>query len=431
MEKSKKIKIAVATAVAIIIAGLSFGIGFYVSRVTQSSRIKTLESLMNMIDENYVNVKYNAETGEYETVEFSDSDYVNAIVGMLDPYSDFFTSSEYKEYIEQLNGVYLGIGTKFLKAEADKLIVYDVAGNSPAEKAGIKVGDKLVKAVYAGTETVFTSYDHYKATLASVPQSTAFSLYVEGKAEPYIVSREAYVESYVWYKDKTSSYSFLSTEHGKSPVGTVGVQAMPELDENTAYIKFGEFNGEAGKQFGEAMTYLRARGKSKLVLDLRGNGGGLLSILQEVAEYLITDANNSGSLLVSQAQGKNGFAINYKTSQNKYQPINIAVLADSGSASATESLIGAMLSYGTLSKSNLIITKNADGSAKTYGKGIMQSLFFDNGLGFVVKQTAAIVYWPDGTCIHSRGIETTTENGIENQVGTDAQLNRALEVLNG
>ena len=123
----------------------------------------------------------------------------------------------------------------------------------------------------------------------------------------------------------------------------------------------------------------------------------------------------------------------FKTNKNNYSPLEIVVLANGGSASATECLIGAMISYGTLDYNHLVITKQGEEeNAKTFGKGIMQTTFVSTS-GTATKLTTAYIFWPDKTtCIHDKGIVALKENSVsENEnVFIDNALLRAIEILN-
>ena len=150
-----------------------------------------------------------------------------------------------------------------------------------------------------------------------------------------------------------------------------------------------------------------------------------MHVLTEVASMLIYNGGQKSSL-IARAIGKKSVE-DFNTGKNAYMLENfdrVAVIANNNTASASECLIGAMLHYGDkFGKENLVIETGADGVAKTYGKGIMQTTYMLI-TGGAFKLTTAKVVWPDGqTCIHGKGIIATGENAVP--IGVDA-VARAL-----
>jgi carboxyl-terminal processing protease len=242
----------------------------------------------------------------------------------------------------------------------------------------------------------------------------------------YLVSKESFVESYVRIVDDTVSIDF-SSNFGERPIDTRTV-GDPNLPSDTALIKFTAFNGDAYEEFLTAMPYLKNSGKTKLILDLRNNGGGYMKKFTAIASLFI---NNGGkrSNVVAIVKYNNNRNEEYKTSTNAYVPLDkIVVLANENTASASECLIGALLHYGALSMDNIVVT-NADydgtGVNATYGKGIMQTTYASNW-GTALRVTTARIFWPDGkTCIHGVGVKATAQNSTTYANG----LTRALALV--
>ena len=118
-------------------------------------------------------------------------------------------------------------------------------------------------------------------------------------------------------------------------------------------------------------------------------------------------------MVVASYQGKRDSGTFKSGANNFFEHLTaISVIANERSASASECLIGALICYGDIfSADRLIIEKNLDGVAKTYGKGIMQTTYkLISGGAF--KLTTARILWPDGTCIHGKGIYTSEENSV-------------------
>ena len=204
-------------------------------------------------------------------------------------------------------------------------------------------------------------------------------------------------------------------------------ERIEALGDKTALIRLDGFEGDVASQLEKAIQIMKDNNRTKLILDLRNNGGGYMSILTKVAKHLIY--NGGKKTLIAYSKGKTENESFYMENGVRNDFIeNIAVLANEGTASASECLIGAMLYYGEkFSIDNLVIEKNSEGTAKTYGKGIMQSTykFLD---GSALKITTAKILWPDKeTCIHLKGILPIDANATEKGVSA---IQRAVQILN-
>jgi C-terminal processing protease CtpA/Prc len=242
----------------------------------------------------------------------------------------------------------------------------------------------------------------------------------------FTLNKTAYRVSYVTYYDNEIKYCFESENNESLTAKTYYGKGNSMLDSDTAYIAFAGFEGRADVQMINALAKMKERGRTKLILDLRGNGGGRMDILTEIAGALIY-CNGKNNFAVAIAEGTRDKSTFY-SGKNRYNTAitSISVLADKHSASASECLIGAMIHYGgAFSRDKLIIEKDESGKATTYGKGIMQTTYGLIG-GGALKLTTARMLWPDGTtCIHGKGITAKAENQVEK----DQVLSRALEVL--
>lgn len=204
------------------------------------------------------------------------------------------------------------------------------------------------------------------------------------KAKEVTLRNENYIPRYV------TAYDSESPEMAK-----VGLPA------DTLYLDFKSFMGKSDKQFASIMSTFKEEGKSKLVLDLRYNGGGLLDILETLGSYLVRDPQNpdAANVLVGSQRFRNKSAVEYRTKDNFYASTGISeivVLANGNTASASEALIGAMDSYGTLT---------GYVGTTSYGKGIMQQYFYfkQMQISYALKLTTAQLYLPDGRTIHGVG----------------------------
>jgi len=264
--------------------------------------------------------------------------------------------------------------------------------------------------------------------LKGIGENVLFTLYIERQGTEIEISlaKEIFVSSYVLYKDNQKTYSFSSTGQEK-PIGKESEGGISLLENDTAYIKFVKFEGDSANQLKIALEYMQARNKTKLILDLRKNGGGQLSILKEVGSYLLYKQGVSCPVVTYSKDVNNNYNCYTVSGNNYFHSIEkISVIADNGTASASECLIGALTYYqGAYSSDYLVISKD-NGIAKTYGKGIGQTTYLNTLTGEAVKFTTEYMYWPDKTtCIHGKGIQTSAQNSVEDK---DA-IQKANQVL--
>ena len=394
-KKPSAAKVIMSVILAIAVCFVSFGAG-YLTKSCSSGDYTELEWALDVIKANYYDLD---EDGNLK--DFTVDDYLSLISSeLLDPYSGYMNEEQYKDFVSSGEGNAYGIGVRISSAEADTLKIVSVSGNSPMEKACFILGiDPVGKKIVAVSDAdgsnyeAASDYETFSKNLAGYEAHTEFKIYLEGVGQGITVSRDAYIESYVSYYDSEKTYLFRSDNYADTPEGKEFDGGMSGIPADTAYIKFDEFNGDATSQMAGALKYMQKRGKTRLILDMRNN----------VEEY--------------------------KTSANRYVPLEkLTVMANEGSASATECLIGALITYGELSYDNFIVTSEGTPDTvngnRTYGKGIMQKTFLSNH-GSAIKLTSAYIYWPDKTTnIHKKGIFAPAENSV---TFTDG-LEKALEV---
>ncbi len=423
MTKTRKI---LAIVLAVLVAGAFFGAGYLTNELIKPDFDET-NWMLETIDENAL--VFDEETGEIRKI--TDEEYAKATIkglqamGLLDGYSAYYNAEEYSDVISTSKGNAYGIGVGFYKKSN---VVGKVSFNSPLYKAtnGIDVSGKTITALRSKSGEVHTvnSYTDLQTGLSGYANGVEFYITIDGN--DYLVSKEAFVESYVRYVDNTVSIEF-SSDYGEKPQDT-RIAGNPNLPSDTAYIQFTAFNGNAYDEFVTVMNYLKNSGKTKLILDLRNNGGGYMDKLTAIASLFIDNGGKKNNV-VAISKNNDNVTTEFKTSANTYIPLNkMVVLANENTASASECLIGALVHYGALSMDNIVVT-NADydgtGTNATYGKGIMQTTY-PSGSGTAVKLTTARIYWPDGeTCIHGVGVKATAQNST---AYSDA-LTRALELI--
>ena len=415
---------------AIGLAALVFFSGMLTTWLCLDDGIRTLIKIKKTIDKEYYQ---DISDDEFYRVLFS---AIND--DLLDPYSEYMTAEEYRALEQSLAGGHSGIGVMFSVLSEDgkeQMMVYRVVENSPAEEAGLRFGDQIVGFGKSQTELTYSvDFDkEFKPFLEGLAESTPFYLAVQrGDVQTVVkLSKEYYVENYVSYRTNKTSYGFTGenaltyTEKG---------QALSCLPDDTACIKLSQFTGNAAAGFDCVMEQFKADGMKNLVLDLRENGGGYLDYVQYISRYFCKNSTENAPLMTVADYGEKQEY--YRASGNVYYEYfaadsRIVVLADNGTASASECLIGCMVDYGTIAYTDICLSKRG-GEAKTYGKGIMQTTFYlDASKTDFLKLTTAELKWPvSGKSIHGRGV--LPEDGaltVEEYSDLEKELENAIQIL--
>lgn len=446
-QKKKKKVLHVLLAVAIAVS--CFFAGFFTYSLCLDKEIRTLIRVKNKIQKEYyqevsdeafydavfASINKAQEEGKCTTEEeFYQAVYAGINNDVLDEYSQYMTEEQFETMRVQATGRQVGIGIYFLSTTND-LKVYRVAGNSPAEDAGIQKDD-VITAVGKNAESL-TPCDDRKTLngyLATLDAESGFYLQwrtVDNVVRGAQIQQKNYVENYVFYKTNEKSYGFESG--GTHKIKMVG-EPLPYLDDDTAYIKLVQFNGNADSVFDKAMAVFTLQEKKNLILDLRGNGGGYMNIMQSIASYFCKNSKEACPIaaIADYGEKKQAFA----SEGNKYwayfsSDSHITVLADNLTASASECLIGCMYAYGVVDYEDICLVEEADGVAKTYGKGIMQTTYSILG-GGGLRLTTAKIFWPTETPISIHGVGVTKENGTKTVAASlayNVQTQTAIKTL--
>jgi carboxyl-terminal processing protease len=319
-----------------------------------------------------------------------------AIKGMTsslkDPYTVFMNQKEYSDFNSETVGSYVGVGLQ-VGVKDNKIVVIAPIDNSPAKKAGILTGDVIEKV----EGKVETSND--------LDSAVAVMKGKEGAAVTLTLSRPGKGSFDV---KLIRSKVTMVTVNGEMLSSNIGLISISMFDENT------------GKNFDNKLKELKNKGMKGLILDLRGNPGGLLDMSVDVASNFIT----SGKVVVSTID-------KYKSETKELSKGGIAIgmplviLTDGGTASASEIVSGAIRDY----KAGTLI------GVKTFGKGIVQGMQM-TGDGTALKVTIAKYYTPSGENIQGTGIKPDIEVVYPSELAskpynrtTDPQFQKALEVI--
>lgn len=364
---------------------------------------------------------------------------------VLDKYSAYYTEEEYAQVAASNSGSKSGIGISYqflpdgVSARGSGVLVTDVLGGSPSYASGLKTGT-FIQALRLGDKvtSVTTSAD-FSSFITARATGEKFTL-VTDRGE-YEVSKEEYTASYCVMSTSEKTYS-IYYQNGKMTVDEEEA-GIPLLPEGAAYLRLDQFYGNAVEEFLTLMQKYTAENCTSLILDLRQNGGGYVDVMCDISGILVGQSN----VKAMSATYKNGSSRVFVTGDYSKrcsfpQDSKLSVLADNGTASASEALIGALISYGVIDYSDVYISDfsesylefsgTAEKNCRTYGKGIMQSTFTNRTTREVLKLTTAKIYWPDGTCIHDIGLTAEKCKTVETDwcvTYGDEQLARAIAMI--
>lgn len=418
--KAKKV---VTLLVALLSVLCSFALGYGARTLTLNGDLKQVYDLLDKYKKYYY-----FDNGDILT------DVENAL---LDKYSSYFTKEEYSAIKKQATGENVGIGVAVFSGTTT--IAYTV-GNSPCEKAGVKAGGNIVEVKENGAFKAVSNFNEFLAVINStkIGDSIIFKVDYNGDIKEFSVVKEKYLTSYVTYCDSNSTYGF--TDISGEMKATLKNSVPLFTNNDVGYIKYSSFsgtksglNGSVG-QMKDALRIFKENGKTKLILDLRGNGGGYMDIFSDIASHFI-NVEDGKTALVSVAVDKNGNKqkfISKKSDYHSYGFQKIVVMCDEGTASAAEALIGAILDYDSENIVSVVVsssTLNGETVYKTYGKGIMQTTYV-NLDGSAVKLTTAGIFWPvSNVTIHDVGITTNVSSKVVN-AQKETALKTALSLMN-
>ena len=333
--------------------------------------------------------KYDGEINDEELLEA-------AIKGMTDslndPYTVFMNENEYKSFVEQSEGHFVGIGAQMAIKDNKITVVAPIEG-SPAEKAGLKSGDIILKV--DDTDIVEPNLDK---TVSMIKGE-------QGKPVTLTVEREGKEKEITIVRDEIKMVSVKGEL----------------IEDNIGYIQISSFDENVAEDFKSKIVELKNQGMKGMILDLRGNPGGFLGEAVKVASQFIPKGK-----VITYTIDKYGNKQESKSIGGEAKDMPLVILIDGGSASASEVVTGALRDY----KVGTIIGKTS------FGKGIVQQLIeFSDGNGGL-KVTTSKYYTPNGENIHKIGITPDIEVNLPEELKTqdytrdlDSQLNKALEVI--
>jgi len=352
--------------VALLIA-ISFFSGIFITRAQQAqdgdlfSSLRLFSEVLSIVKNQYVE--------EIDTKKLINGSIKGMISVLNDPHTHFMEQTEYKNLQVETKGSFGGLGIEIdLEPITKQLIVVAPMEGTPAERVGIKAGDKIVEIEGKSTTgiTLKDAIDKLRG-----PKDTAVTI---------TVKREGV--------EKPLKFTII-----RDIIKLKAVRSASILKEGIGYMRLTVFNQNAGKEIEDALNQLQKKGMKSLILDLRNNPGGLLDQAIEVSNKFI-----SKGVIVS-TKGRTQQEVKYfARPEGARQYFPLIILVNQGSASASEIVTGAVKD----NKRGLIM------GTKTFGKGSVQSVIqLEDGAGIAI--TTAKYYTPSGVCIHGTGISPDIE----------------------
>ena len=351
----KKVIIPVVAS-AFLFVGVSFKDDYF----EIAKQLEIFTTMFKELNKNYVD-----ETNPAELMN-------NAIKGMLsslDPYTVYFNEQEVLKFKINNTGEYTGIGALITRKD-DKLILKEPYKNFPADKAGLKAGDEIIQI----GDTPLADFKDDASQLLKGSKNTKIDIKYIRQGKPY------------------STVIVLDEVEIKS------VPYFAKIDDKTGYIVLAHFNRKASNETREALEQLKKQGAERIVLDLRGNPGGLLNEAVNICNLFVP----RNEIIVTTKSKIEKHNNTYKTSQEPIDTtIPLVILVNGRSASASEIVSGALQD---LDRAVVL-------GSRSFGKGLVQRPV-ELTYGTQLKVTISRYYTPSGRCIQALDYAHKDKNGV-------------------
>jgi len=310
-----------------------------------------LVSLINFIEENYVD-----SVDRNELI----NDAITSMLRNLDPHSYYMSPEELAQAQEELSGGFQGIGVEFLILRDSLMVVRTIPGG-PSAQAGVMAGDRIVQVDGADISGKKLNSDLAQKLLKGEAGSQVkVSLKRRGVSQPIIAQ----------------------IERGSIPIESVPVAY--QVEKGVGYVKIDRFAKTTYTEFRESMDRLIDDGVKQVILDFRGNGGGFLDQAVSMVEEFLTP----GKVIVYTEGVHDGKEILSSEKQGRYRDMEVVVLIDQGSASASEIVAGALQDW----------DRSITVGRRSFGKGLVQREIELSDKS-ALRLTVARYYTPTGRCI--------------------------------
>ncbi len=384
--------------IAMLLVIASFVIGITVYNISFAEKADKEVQQKQKVDDLYKELELFSDAvsiirADYVEEKKSKDLIYGALKGMLaslDPYSQFMDPDTYNEMKVETEGEFGGIGIE-ITLKDDLLTIISPIDDTPAYKAGLKAGDKIVKIDGAIVKDL-TLIEAVKK-LRGKP----------GTDVNIIVLREA---------DK----KLLEFTITRAIIKIASIKKAEILESGIGYIRLAEFQENTPKDLSEALQKLEAENLKGLVLDLRNNPGGLLDVAVDVGGKFIQE----GKVVVSTRGRVEAQNLEFKSrnKNNRHLSYPIVVLINGGSASASEIVAGALQDY----KRAILL------GTKSFGKGSVQTVVPMSD-GSAVRLTTSKYYTPKGRSIHGEGIMPDILVEYEERSVKDKEVDKEAALL--
>ena len=373
-----------ATPHSVVITGVTNGVP---QGVATSTDFSVFWQAWDLLSQNYL--KYSDSTGEKRV-----QGAVRGLAGSMgDPYTTYFNPKESKDFQDSVQGKgFGGIGIEIGSRKGQLMVIAPLKG-TPADKAGLRAGDYILRINATSTESL------------SVDQAVSLIRGKEGTDITLQMFRDG------WDKPKDYKITRSTIE--------IPTLDLTMKDGGVAYIQLYSFNANASRLFYQAALQAIRQGAKGVVLDLRNNPGGYLDSAVDIGGWFIP----RGKIVVSEAGRSDSRGDLRANGTAALDKLPVVVLINKGSASASEILAGALRDQ----RSAKLVGE------QSFGKGTVQEVF-DLKDGSSIKITIAHWVMPSGQILDSEGIKPDYDVPISDsdiQSNKDPQLEKAMEVIKG
>jgi len=364
--------------IALILSVFLFiGVSFKDDLFEISKQIEIFTTVYKTINQNYVE-----ETNPSELMDKA----IKSMLADLDPYTNYFNEQDVIKFKINNTGEYTGIGALITRKE-DKLIIKEPYKGYPADKAGLKAGDEIIQI----GDVRLADFKDDASQLMKGAKNTKIEIKYLRQGKP------------------------MSTQLILDEVDVKAVPFYGKIDDITGYIVLSQFNAKASSETKEALEKLKEQGATQIVLDLRGNPGGLLNEAVNICGLFVA----KGETIVTTKSKNSKFNNTNKTSRDPIDTeIPLTIIVDGKSASASEIVSGALQD---LDRAVII-------GSRSYGKGLVQRPF-DMVYNTQVKVTIAKYYTPSGRCIQA--LDYAHKDASGKAIRTDAKNYNAFKTKKG
>ena len=338
-----------------LLIGVSFKDDFF----EISKQIEIFTTLFKTINQNYVD-----DTNPAELMDKA----IKSMLADLDPYTNYFNEQDVIKFKINNTGEYTGIGAMITRKE-DKLIIKEPYKGFPADKAGLKAGDEITQI----GDVLLADFKDDASQLMKGAKGTKIKINYLRQGKP------------------------MSTQLILDEVAVKAVPFYGMVDDKTGYIVLSQFNQKASFETKEALEKLKDDGATQIVLDLRGNPGGLLNEAVNICNLFVP----KNEIIVTTKSKNSKYNNTYKTNKDPIDTdIPLVVIVDGKSASASEIVSGALQD---LDRAVVI-------GSRSFGKGLVQRPI-ELTYGTQVKVTISKYYTPSGRCIQALNYSHKDKNG--------------------